>query len=86
MKKVLVLILVVLMMFSSTALAYNVSEPGVIPVVDEVVEYTIVAPDTTYVNDLNENSLTSWIAEKTNVQLVFQEIPDTCLLYTSRCV
>ena len=77
MKKVLVLLLVVLMMFSSTALAYNVSEPGVIPVVDEVVEYTIVAPDTTYVNDLNENSLTSWIAEKTNVQLVFQEIPDT---------
>ena len=77
MKKVLVLILVVLMMFSSTALAYNVSEPGVIPVVDEVVEYTIVAPDTTYVNDLNENTLTSWIAEKTNVQLVFQEIPDT---------
>ena len=77
MKKVLVLLLVVLMMFSSTALAYNVSEPGVIPVVDEVVEYTIVAPDTTYVNDLNENTLTSWIAEKTNVQLVFQEIPDT---------
>ena len=38
MKKVLVLILVVLMMFSSTALAYNVSEPGVIPVVDEVVD------------------------------------------------
>ena len=77
MKKVLVLILVVLMMFSSTALAYNVSEPGVIPVVDEVVEYTIVAPDTTYIGDLNENTLTAWIAEKTNVQLVFQEIPDT---------
>ena len=77
MKKVLVLILVVLMMFSSTALAYNVSEPGVIPVVDEVVESTIVAPDTTYIGDLNENTLTAWIAEKTNVQLVFQEIPDT---------
>ena len=77
MKKVLVLILVVLMMFSSTALAYNVSEPGVIPVVDEVVEYTIVAPDTTYIGDLNEDTLTAWIAEKTNVQLVFQEIPDT---------
>ena len=56
MKKVLVLLLVVLMMFSSTALAYNVPEPGVIPVVDEVVEYTIVAPDTTYIGDLNENT------------------------------
>lgn len=64
-------------MFSSSALAYTVSEPGQLPVVDEVVEYTICAPDTTYVCDLNENTLTPWIQEKTNVKINFEEIPDT---------
>ena len=77
MKRTLVLFVALMMALSSTALAYNVSEPGVVPVVDEVVEYTIVAPDTTYVNDLNENTLTQWIEETTNVKLNFEEIPDT---------
>ena len=77
MKKAFALLVAVLMMLSSSALAYTVSEPGVIPVVDEVVEYTICAPDTTYICDLDENTLTAWIAEKTNVQLRFDEIPDT---------
>ena len=77
MKKVLVLILVVLMMFSSTALAYNVVRAGRDTgrgrsrgVHDRRAGYHIY-------RDLNENTLTAWIAEKTNVQLVFQEIPDT---------
>lgn len=77
MKKALALMAAGLMMFSSTALAYTTSEPGVVPVVDEVVEYTVCAPDTTYINDLNENTLTKWIEEKTNVKLNFNEIPDT---------
>ena len=58
MKKAFALLVAVLMMLSSSALAYTVSEPGVIPVVDEVVEYTICAPDTTYICDLDENTLT----------------------------
>lgn len=77
MKKALALMAAGLMMFSSTALAYTTSEPGVVPVVDEVVEYTVCAPDTTYICDLNENTLTKWIEEKTNVKINFNEIPDT---------
>lgn len=77
MKKVLAVLLSMLMLCGSTALAYNVSDSGALPVVDEKVEYTLVAPDTTYINNLNDNTLTAWIAEKTNVQLHFDEIPDT---------
>lgn len=77
MKKALVLLVVLMMLFSSTALAYTVSDPGVIPVVDEVIEYDIIAPDTTYINDLNENTLTAWIQEKTNIKINWSEIPDT---------
>ena len=76
-KKAIALSLAMATMFSSSALAYTVSEPGQLPVVDEVVEYTICAPDTTYVCDLNENTLTPWIQEKTNVKINFEEIPDT---------
>ena len=76
-KKAIALSLAIATMFSSSALAYTVSEPGQLPVVDEVVEYTICAPDTTYVCDLNENTLTPWIQEKTNVKINFEEIPDT---------
>ncbi len=76
-KKAIALSLAMATMFSSSALAYTVSEPGQLPVTDEVVEYTICAPDVTYVNDLNENTLTPWIQEKTNVKINFEEIPDT---------
>jgi putative aldouronate transport system substrate-binding protein len=76
-KKAIALSLAMATMFSSSALAYTVSEPGQLPVVDEVVEYTICAPDVTYINDLNENTLTPWIQEKTNVKINFEEIPDT---------
>lgn len=76
-KKAIALSLAMATMFSSSALAYTVSEPGQLPVVDEVVEYTICAPDTTYVCDLNENTLTPWIQEKTNIKINFEEIPDT---------
>ena len=76
-KKAIALSLAMATMFSSSALAYTVSEPGQLPVVDEVVEYTICAPDTIYVCDLNENTLTPWIQEKTNVKINFEEIPDT---------
>lgn len=76
-KKAIALSLAMATMFSSSALAYTVSEPGQLPVVDEVVEYTICAPDVTYINDLNENTLTPWILEKTNVKLNYEEIPDT---------
>ena len=76
-KKAIALSLAMATMFSSSALAYTASEPGQLPVVDEVVEYTICAPDTTYVCDLNENTLTPWIQEKTNVKINFEEIPDT---------
>ena len=76
-KKAIALSLAMATMFSSSALAYTVSEPGQLPVVDEVVEYTICAPDTTYIGDLNENTLTPWIQEKTNVKINFEEIPDT---------
>ena len=76
-KKAIALSLAMATMFSSSALAYTVSEPGQLPVVDELVEYTICAPDTTYVCDLNENTLTPWIQEKTNVKINFEEIPDT---------
>ena len=76
-KKAIALSLAMATMFSSSALAYTVSEPGQLPVVDEVVEYTICAPDVTYVNDLNENTLTPWIQEKTNIKINFEEIPDT---------
>ena len=76
-KKAIALSLAMATMFSSSALAYTVSEPGQLPVVDEVVEYTICAPDTTYVCDLNGNTLTPWIQEKTNVKINFEEIPDT---------
>ena len=76
-KKAIALSLAMATMFSSSALAYTVSEPGQLPVVDEVVEYTICAPDTTYIGDLNENTLTPWIQEKTNIKINFEEIPDT---------
>ncbi len=76
-KKAIALSLAMATMFSSSALAYTVSEPGQLPVTDEVVEYTICAPDVTYINDLNENTLTPWILEKTNVKLNYEEIPDT---------
>ena len=76
-KKAIALSLAMATMFSSSALAYTVSEPGQLPVVDEVVEYTICAPDTNDVCDLNENTLTPWIQEKTNVKINFEEIPDT---------
>ena len=76
-KKAIALSLAMATMFSSSALAYTVSEPGQLPVTDEVVEYTICAPDVTYINDLNENTLTPWIQEKTNVKINFEEIPDT---------
>ena len=76
-KKAIALSLAMATMFSSSALAYTVSEPGQLPVTDEVVEYTICAPDVTYINDLNENTLTPWILEKTNIKLNYEEIPDT---------
>lgn len=76
-KKAIALSLAMATMFTSSALAYTVSEPGQLPVTDEVVEYTICAPDVTYINDLNENTLTPWILEKTNIKLNYEEIPDT---------
>ncbi len=77
MKKVLAILIALFVMMSTSAMAYTLSAPGEIPVVDEVVEYTIVAPDVTYICDLNENTLTPWIAEMTNIQINWEEIPDT---------
>jgi len=70
MKKTLAFCLVLL-------IALSLCGVQALPIVDEVVEYTIVCPDETWVEPLNESTITQWILEDMNIKINWEEIPSS---------
>ena len=47
-----------------------------LPIVPEVIEYTIVVPDETYIEPLKENTVTQWILDNMNIKINWEEYPN----------
>lgn len=55
------------------------SAPGEFPIVDETVTYTVMAPQTNYILDLQTNAYSTWLEEKTNVHIEYETVPEAAL-------
>lgn len=74
MKKFLVLLLA-LMMMASSAFALEISEPGVLPLVNEPAQLTLMIQKHALVTDYTDNYLTKLIKEVTGVELLIETLP-----------
>lgn len=54
---------------------YIISDPGVLPIVDEKIELEFVLPYKSTVTDYEDNKLTRFLEEKTNVKVKFNLLP-----------
>lgn len=55
------------------------SANGEFPIVDETVTYTVMAPQTNYILDLQTNEYSVWLEEKTNVHIEYETVPEAAL-------
>ena len=55
---------------------YTVSDPGVLPIVDEKVELEFILPYKPTVTDYEDNKFTKFLEEKTNVKIKFNLLPE----------
>jgi len=53
----------------------GLSAPGEFPITDSTITLSVVAPDATYLTDLNENDFTKWYEEKTNIHVEYTQVP-----------
>lgn len=53
----------------------TMSANGEYPIVSEKVTYTVMAPQTNYILDLQTNAYTQWLEEKTNVHIDYETVP-----------
>lgn len=64
---------------SSDNTGVTMSAPGEYPIVNEKVTYTVMAPQTNYILDLQTNAYTQWLEEKTNVHIEYETVPEAAL-------
>ena len=64
---------------SSDNTGVPMSAPGEYPIVNEKVTYTVMAPQTNYILDLQTNAYTQWLEEKTNVHIEYETVPEAAL-------
>ena len=64
---------------SSSASGVTMSANGEYPIVSEKVTYTVMAPQTNYILDLQTNAYTQWLEEKTNVHIEYETVPEAAL-------
>ena len=64
---------------SSDNTGVTMSAPGECPIVNEKVTYTVMAPQTNYILDLQTNAYTQWLEEKTNVHIEYETVPEAAL-------
>ena len=57
----------------------TMSANGEYPIVSEKVTYTVMAPQTNYILDLQTNAYTQWLEEKTNVHIDYETVPEAAL-------
>lgn len=53
----------------------GLSAPGEFPITQTPITLSVVAPDATYLTDLNENDFTKWYEEKTNIHVDYIQVP-----------
>jgi len=76
MKKLVSLVLALMMLFSCAAMAeLKLSEPGVLPFVEEVTELHIAIPQHVNVIDYDDNYMTKLVEGDTNIDIVWQLLP-----------
>ena len=64
---------------SSDNTGVTMSAPGEYPIVNEKVTYTVMAPQTNYILELQTNAYTQWLEEKTNVHIEYETVPEAAL-------
>lgn len=63
----------------SSSSGVTMSANGEYPIVSEKVTYTVMAPQTNYILDLQTNAYTQWLEEKTNVHIDYETVPEAAL-------
>ena len=63
----------------SSSSGVTMSANGEYPIVSEKVTYTVTAPQTNYILDLQTNAYTQWLEEKTNVHIDYETVPEAAL-------
>ena len=63
----------------SSSSGVTMSANGEYPIVSEKVTYTVMAPQTNYILDLQTNAYTQWLEEKTNVHIDYETVPEADL-------
>ena len=64
---------------SGSTSGVTMSANGEYPIVSEKVTYTVMAPQTNYILDLQTNAYTQWLEEKTNVHIDYETVPEAAL-------
>ena len=64
---------------TTAAPSSNMTGKGELPIVKEKVTYKIMAPQTSYILDLNTNDYTVWLEEQTNVHMEYELVPENAM-------